>query len=82
MATPYVSRAAALVLAVALATTVAIVKIKRWGSVIDSVKTAADGTYRVRILDRAGRYVAAVAKQELTDAVCAASSSSRVRHRH
>ena len=59
-----------------------LVTIKRWGKVIDSAQTAADGTYRLRIPDRPGRYVASVAKHEVTDVPCAASTSGRVRHRH
>jgi hypothetical protein len=59
-----------------------LVKIKRWGKVIKTTEAAADGTYRVRIPDRRGRYVARVAKSELTDAVCAAATSRKLRHRH
>jgi subtilisin family serine protease len=59
-----------------------VVRITRRGNLVKKVRAATDGTYRVHIPDRAGRYVARVAKRELTDAICAASSSAKVRHRH
>lgn len=59
-----------------------VVKIKRRGKLIKKVRTTDAGRYRVRLPDRRGRYKAKVAKQELTDAICAASTSRRVRHRH
>jgi len=58
------------------------VKIKRWGKVIKTTETNDEGRYRVRIRDRKGKYVARVAKNELTDAICAATRSPRLRHRH
>ena len=59
-----------------------IVKIKRWGKVIDSIETAPDGTYRIRIPDRPGRYVARVVANELSNAACAGATSPKARHRH
>ena len=58
------------------------VLIKRWGKVVRSIQTAADGTYRIRIPDRPGRYVAAIPAVEEPTAACAAARSRKIRHRH
>ena len=58
------------------------VLIKRWGKVVRSIQTETDGTYRVRIVDRPGRYAAAALAIDEPTTACAATTSSKVRHRH
>jgi len=52
-----------------------------WRDVVTAT-TAASGTFRVRLPDRAGVYRAVVARATVAEAACAGAVSRPVRHRH